>query len=827
MVDYRFQLTNALSFAEAATIAPMSSQQSPILRIVIPIVIVIVGGFIVLSQLNSGSAGRKNANTSAPAGQNAPDPQIVERPDANDTDSTSPDTTATPGAESDQAVLPSGQLVNPERDPGTSGADRPGQEQPLTEPATDPRLTGLHLRSAGPPVSFDPLGDIHNPAPGDTKPSPMAIEFAPGAGISQITLRDYFTTTERTANYQLFENVTSGRPVMGFEWIIINDQWVHCQPVSAQNPTQVESYWTQLSPGSFQAVVVNDSDEPIANVTIVYSITPPDGRIGVAYSIENLTDIALNVRVEQWGPSDLPYVPGGYGDYRRFRFGYLDPRSTKDVLATESDYLESRTKVLSKARKADADLLKQGAPPDPANQRLWPNDTSEEKNHTLAWVATTNRYFTFAVYPHLDDPANAANRALNAVDSISWWFAPRTDWETRLAHIDDRNDPLASRFISTRLRSPVVRVDPGQSHTTQLECYAGPLKRSILASTQPYRYFNLKELVIYQLGCALCTFQWLADVLLAFLRLIHGEIIKLGGIGIGVHDWSISIVILVLCVRALLHPLTKKGQVSMQRFGKKMSALQPEMKKIQAKFKDNPKKLQAEQMRLYKEHNVNPAGCLGMAPMFLQMPIWVALYAMLYFAIELRQQPAVYGIFQLFGNWSFLADMSKPDHFIDFGAPVVTLIPWLRNFPNLTGWPIIGSFSSINVLPILMATIFYFQQKYMTPPQTNLSPEQESQQKIMKIMMILLFPLMLYNAPSGLTLYIITSSTIGIAESRYIRAHVAALDDEKPVRGGNGGKKKDKKADSGVQGFFHRAIEEGQRRQRDKQRRQQKQQKRK
>jgi membrane protein insertase Oxa1/YidC/SpoIIIJ len=68
------------------------------------------------------------------------------------------------------------------------------------------------------------------------------------------------------------------------------------------------------------------------------------------------------------------------------------------------------------------------------------------------------------------------------------------------------------------------------------------------------------------------------------------------------------------------------------------------------------------------------------------------------------------------------------------------------------------------------------QQKYMTPKSMSMTPEQESQQKIMRVMMVLLFPVMLYPAPSGLLLYIITSSGIGIMESRVIRKKVDAMD---------------------------------------------------
>ena len=100
------------------------------------------------------------------------------------------------------------------------------------------------------------------------------------------------------------------------------------------------------------------------------------------------------------------------------------------------------------------------------------------------------------------------------------------------------------------------------------------------------------------------------------------------------------IIILSVLIKVLFYPLTQKSMKSMRD----MQKLQPKMKEIREKFKDDKERLNREVMDLYRTHKINPLmGCL---PMLLQMPIWIALYATLYFAIELRQQPALYGIFQ-------------------------------------------------------------------------------------------------------------------------------------------------------------------------------------
>src|SRR5699024_7979976 len=107
----------------------------------------------------------------------------------------------------------------------------------------------------------------------------------------------------------------------------------------------------------------------------------------------------------------------------------------------------------------------------------------------------------------------------------------------------------------------------------------------------------------------------------------------------------------------------------------------------------------------------------------------------------------------------FLADLSTPDHFYQFSGHGFTL-PLIFIHPT---------FNSINILPILMAVVFFFQQKFMTPPAAT--EQAKSQQKMMKFM-VLLFPIMLYSLPSGLNLYILASTAVGVVDSYLVRKHV-------------------------------------------------------
>ena len=123
-----------------------------------------------------------------------------------------------------------------------------------------------------------------------------------------------------------------------------------------------------------------------------------------------------------------------------------------------------------------------------------------------------------------------------------------------------------------------------------------------------------------------------------------------------------------------------------------------------------------------------------------------------------------------------MADLSSADHFFGELEKPVKFLMW-----NITGY---------NLLPIMMGGVFFIQHKYMSPPPSpTMSDDQIRQQKIMKVLMVVMFPIMLYSAPSGLTLYILTSSAVGILESRYIRNHIKEMDlkpqkpkERKPVK---------------------------------------------
>jgi YidC/Oxa1 family membrane protein insertase len=185
----------------------------------------------------------------------------------------------------------------------------------------------------------------------------------------------------------------------------------------------------------------------------------------------------------------------------------------------------------------------------------------------------------------------------------------------------------------------------------------------------------------------------------------------------------------------------RHSQIKMAEYQAKMAKVKPQLDAINKKHGKDPQKKNEETMKIYKKHKLSPpvGGCL---PMFLQMPIFVGLFQALRSSILIRQEP--------FFGW--IDDLARPDALIDFGGPVMDFFP----FTNVT---------TFNLLPLIMVVLWVVHQRAMPKPT---DPQQAQMQKMMAFMPIL-FGLILYNYAAGLSLYMITSSLIGIFEQQVIR----------------------------------------------------------
>ena len=585
----------------------------------------------------------------------------------------------------------------------------------------------------------------------------MLITFNPaGAGIESLTLAHHHTTIatdspretiQQTEKHQLFDtagNLVSQRALVPLAALALEIDGT-VVPLAEDLTAQSQTLWKQLSPGQFQATIFNGLT-PALLITRHYTLPAGGYHIFLEQTVENLTSQPLTVRWFQMGPTDLPKGKATYGgDLRRARLGVIPGPATDPTGQA----------VLGRDFIPHADLITK---PNWQNGPVWPDlllfppATPEGATQSLAWVGAQNRYFAVTLHAlpgtspaRADIPGNVPDIRLKIAAAVDRVVLPRGGAD--LAQIQ------ANAVAALRLTSQPATIAPGKSANFSTGIFAGPVSRSVLQNDPQAKAIGLTDQEIYTFGgpCAFCTFQPVASFLRWFLATLHDYITR---------DWALAIILLVVCVRTLLHPITKWSQMSLNRFGKQMQKLAPMQKALQEKYKDDPKKLREETASLMKEQNVNYAGALGCIPMFLQMPIWIALYAMIFFNFDLRHQPAFYGLFQRIsgGSWSFLADLAEPDRFI-----------WS---PTWTGFtvPLMGHIDSINILPFILGVVFFIQQKYLTPPSaTPLSPEMQSQQKIIKVMMVVLFPLMMYNAPSALALYFITNSALGILESKHIR----------------------------------------------------------
>jgi len=185
---------------------------------------------------------------------------------------------------------------------------------------------------------------------------------------------------------------------------------------------------------------------------------------------------------------------------------------------------------------------------------------------------------------------------------------------------------------------------------------------------------------------------------------------------------------LTVLSRVITYPMTQSSMKSMNR----MKDLQPKINALRAKYKTNAKKMNEELMALYRKEGINPLnpGCL---PMFLQMPVFIALYVVLQAAIELR------GAHSVLLPW--VSDLSQPENVFNLAS----IIPG--------GIPFYGT--HVAVMPILMAILTFFQNKM-----TIKDPNQKAMVYIMPIFMLVIFN----NFSSGIVLYWTFSSALGILQ---------------------------------------------------------------
>jgi YidC/Oxa1 family membrane protein insertase len=308
------------------------------------------------------------------------------------------------------------------------------------------------------------------------------------------------------------------------------------------------------------------------------------------------------------------------------------------------------------------------------------------------WVAVKNKFFVNILKPE-DEASGMRVKARREYLEQEDENNPKT-W-AKAAVIEE---------VSASLVIPNKVMKPGESIAREYTCYMGPKK-----------YAELKKLgghqdkVMFRAWNGWGWFRWVCVALLTTLNWIYSII----------PNYGVAIILLTVLVKILFWPIMHKNTESM----KKMQALKPEIDALKAKHKDNPKKVQQEQMVLYKKHKVNPlASCL---PMVVQMPVFIAMFTVIRKAVELR-----------YSEFLWVADLSEPEGLL-YG-----MIPFV---------------GSLNILPLLMVASMVWQQKLT--PSTG-----DSQQKQMMIMMPIMMLFFMYKMASGLTLYWTVSQVLSIVQ---------------------------------------------------------------
>lgn len=342
------------------------------------------------------------------------------------------------------------------------------------------------------------------------------------------------------------------------------------------------------------------------------------------------------------------------------------------------------------------------------NKQKLPKTTLTNEGAKPNWISNSNGFFTL-----LMDPQNHATKDGFRVNKV-------------------KSSTLPSRLQATSIAKKVKNTDGyefliplnTQDSVIHIKAFAGPLEKTILqkAGLVTSKASNYLGAMSYN-GFLNIISEPCAKFLFIFLNLFH----KI------THSWGLSIILLTIVLRVFLYPLNSWSIKSMRR----NQEIAPEVNAIQQKYKKNPKQAQVEVMALYKKRKVNPfTGCL---PMLIQMPFLIGMFSLLRSAFVLRGVPFIKG---------WINSLTSPD----------VLFTWKHSIPFFG--------TEFHLLPILSCIMIWVQQKLTTPTPaqgSNLT-DQQKQQKLMSYFMLIFVTLLCYNLPSGLNLYFISSTLLGILQ---------------------------------------------------------------
>ncbi len=567
-----------------------------------------------------------------------------------------------------------------------------------------------------------------------------------GAGIRTATFSEYDTRTSKTHEPLVVlspARLTNGREVLTManrELILTQEQQQLGLDRLSWKSLGIETAADGAQTARFEAVILDATDRPVLKLTKTYTIRRDTYLLDCNLAVENLSSSPEGVRWNLAGPVGIEQE---------------DPRS--DDRKIVGGFRETGGQVLGvRINITDFDARETLAEKVLGDER--------QKDQEFLWAAAVNKYFAGVLVPLPQDGKTFCNwitgrrneaggRETMVRERKGMWsglrrlFTGRSDTEViektgRHAQYYNPDGRAASgdEDLGVGLEADYAHLgpagDPQAARTYSFRLFLGPKDKSLFDKNALYRQLGFVQTIDFMACC--CPVWLIGPLAFAILTLMKWMFFL-------IPNYGVVIIILVLLMRLVLHPVTRHSQIAMS----KMSKLAPRAEEIKKKYGNNKAEMNKKLMELYREQGASPI--TGMLPMFLQMPIWIALWSAIYMSIDLRGA-------RFLPFW--ITDLSAPDAILTW--PPVTI--------PLVGWTI----QSLNLLPILMGVAFYLQQKLvpMQQPSAATNPQMAQQQKIMMIMMPLLFPLMLYNGPSGVNLYIMASTFGGAIEQYVIKKHI-------------------------------------------------------
>jgi len=344
-----------------------------------------------------------------------------------------------------------------------------------------------------------------------------------------------------------------------------------------------------------------------------------------------------------------------------------------------------------------------------------------DSSANIAWAAVVNHYFAAVLMPeNMGWVDTIVSKSITETDIL----ARQGRWGLGTVRNESDRASLARQNAAVIVNTDPVALEPDGSLTERYRIITVPKKDEMLDR--------------YDAGLSgLVEFGWfptLSRLALALLKAIHRLL----------PNYGVAILVLTAIIRTILHPLTRKSQLSMSR----MQKLQPMIQELQNRYKDDKQKVTHGQLELFRKYGVSPmSGCW---PLFLQMPVLFALFGALRAAIELRH-----------AGFLWVDDLSRPDT--------------LFHFPFYL--PLLGN--AFNLLPLLVVVMMIVNQRFTPKPASEQARQQQKMMKFMPAVLGLLF----YRMPSGLCLYFTASMGAGALE-RWLIDKKAAKIELKPIADG-------------------------------------------